>query len=114
MGITHRPVNLAAGGRVIAVVYHVQNVNAYDSRLKEWMRRFHDVATHYLANYLGWRRLIELTRETLSPSAVLLAALGMNSVQQLTVTYPFLMPRSHSLLSRYNRTPFLSAIQPEC
>lgn len=56
MGITHRPVNLAAGQRVVAAVYHVQNVNAYDSRLKEWMRRFHGVATHYLGNYLGWRR----------------------------------------------------------
>lgn len=86
MSITHRPVNLAAGVRVIAGVYHVQNVNAYDSRLKEWMRRFHGVATHYLASYLGWRRLIERTHETLSLSAVLLAALGMNSVQQLTVT----------------------------
>ncbi len=50
------------------------------------MRRFHGVATHYLANYLGWRRLIERTHETLSPSAVLLATLEMNSVQQLTVT----------------------------
>ncbi|MBK7464831.1 MAG: IS1595 family transposase [Betaproteobacteria bacterium] len=59
MGITHRPVNLAAGQRVVAGVYHVQNVNAYDSRLKEWMRRFHGVATRYLGNYLGWRRLIE-------------------------------------------------------
>ena len=43
MGITHRPVNLAAGQRVVAGVYHVQNVNAYDSRLKEWMRHFHGV-----------------------------------------------------------------------
>lgn len=86
MGIAHRPVNLAAGVRVIAKVYYVQNVNAYDSRLKEWMRRFHGVATHYLANYLGWRRLIDCAHGTLSPSAVLLAALGMTPVQQLKVT----------------------------
>ena len=33
MGITHRPVNLAAGQRVVAGVYHVQNVNAYDLSL---------------------------------------------------------------------------------
>jgi hypothetical protein len=33
IGITHRPVNLAAGIRVISKVYHVQNVNAYGSRL---------------------------------------------------------------------------------
>jgi len=86
IGIAHRPINLAAGIRVIAGAYHVQNVNAYDSRLKEWMRRFHGVATHYLANYLGWRRLIERTHDIPSPSAVLLAALGMNSIQQVTVT----------------------------
>lgn len=86
IGIAHRPANLAAGVRVIAGVYHVQNANAYDSRPKEWMRRFHGVATHYLANYLGWRRLIERAHDTPSPSAVLLAALGMNLVQQVTVT----------------------------
>lgn len=86
MGITHRPVNLAAGIRVVAGVYHVQNVNAYDSRLKEWIRRFHGVATCHLANYLGWRRLIERTHNAPSPRDVLLAALGMSPLQQLTVT----------------------------
>lgn len=30
---------------MVAGVYHVQNVNAYDSRLKSWIRRFHGVAT---------------------------------------------------------------------
>lgn len=86
IGIAHRPINLAAGIRVVAKVYHVQNVNAYDSRLKEWMRRFHGIATRYLANYLGWRRMIDPTHGSLSPQAVMLAALGMNGVQQLTVT----------------------------
>jgi len=86
MGIVHRPVNLAQGIRVIAGVYHVQNVNAYDSRLKEWMHRFHGVATRYLANYLGWRRLIERSHNAPQPRTVLLAALGMNHDQQLTVT----------------------------
>lgn len=86
IGITHRPINLAAGIRVIGKVYHVQNVNAYDSRLKEWMRRFHGVATHYLANYLGWRRLIDRAHDSPSPRAFMLAALGMGGDQQLTVT----------------------------
>jgi transposase-like protein len=85
MGIVHRPINVAAGIRVVAGVYHIQNVNAYDSRLKQWMRRFHGVATHYLANYLGWRRLIERSNKALSPNDVLLAALGVND-QQLKVT----------------------------
>lgn len=86
IGITHRPINLAAGIRVVGKVYHVQNVNAYDSRLKAWMIRFHGIATHYLANYLSWRRLIDPAHGALSPRAVLFAALGMNSVQQLTMT----------------------------
>jgi hypothetical protein len=29
---------------------HVNNVNAYHSRFKEWMRRFHGVATRNLPN----------------------------------------------------------------
>lgn len=82
MGITHRPVNLAAGQRVVAGVYHIQNVNAYDSRLKEWMRRFHGVATRYLGNYLGWRRLIERHDREISSADFLRAALGIDGVQQ--------------------------------
>lgn len=76
MGITHRPVNLAAGQRVVAGVYHVQNVNAYDSRLKGWMKDFHGVATKYLANYLGWRRMLERAGSAISPAVVLRAAMG--------------------------------------
>ena len=86
IGIAHRPINLAAGIRVVGEVYHVQNVNAYDSRLKTWVRRFHGVATHYLPNYLGWRRLIDRSHNLLSPAAFLSASLGINPVQQLTVT----------------------------
>lgn len=34
-------------------VYHIQDVNAYDGRLKGWMFRFRGVATKKLPNYLG-------------------------------------------------------------
>ena len=37
----------------------IQNVNAYHSRLKTWMHRFNGVATKYLPNYLGWRRMFD-------------------------------------------------------
>ena len=40
-------------------IFHVQNVNAYDSRLKEWIKHFHGVATKYLTSYLGWMRLLD-------------------------------------------------------
>ncbi len=87
LGVTHRPVNLTAGIRVIAGVYHIQNVNAYDSRLKLWMRRFHGVATKYLENYLGWRRWLERWGVHNSPIIALQAALGReNQFQQLMQT----------------------------
>lgn len=41
-------------------VFHIQAVNAYHSRLKNWMARFNGVATEKLPNYLQWRRLHEL------------------------------------------------------
>lgn len=57
-GITHESVNLSAGIRVNRA-FHVQNVNAYHSRLHQWLARFHGVATRYLPNYLGWRRALD-------------------------------------------------------
>jgi len=75
LGVAHRPINLSAGIRVVAGVYHVQNVNAYDSRLKDWIRRFRGVATCYLDSYLGWFRAIDRTRGAgLNPASLLASA----------------------------------------
>ncbi len=57
-GISHETINLSKGERVKGA-FHLQNVNAYHSRLKNWLQRFHGVATKYLTNYLGWRRSLE-------------------------------------------------------
>jgi len=46
----------APGNQTTSSRFSHQHVNAYHSRLKEWMRRFHGVATKNLPNYLGWRR----------------------------------------------------------
>lgn len=43
--LVYRSVNLAADQRVINNMYHIKNVNAYDSRLKQWMAKFHGMAT---------------------------------------------------------------------
>ena len=75
-GIAHRPINVQQGIRVVDGVFHIQNVNAYDSRLKTWMRRFHGVATQYLEHYLGWRRLLERYRDRISPALCLNEAAG--------------------------------------
>jgi hypothetical protein len=32
---------------------HINNVNGYHGRLKEWLRPFHGVATEYPDHYLG-------------------------------------------------------------
>lgn len=78
-GIAHRPINVQRGIRVLDGVFHIQNVNAYDSRLKTWIRRFHGVATKYLEHYLGWRRLIERYRDAISPTICLNEAAGRYS-----------------------------------
>lgn len=84
-GIPHRPVNLRQKRRVNGP-FHIQNVNAYDSRLKNWMRPFHGVATRYLTHYLGWRRILERHKILINPLILLKEALGLFDVQHLTQT----------------------------
>jgi len=67
-------------------VQRSQNVNAYGSRLKQWMHQFHGVATQYLKNYLGWRRIIERQTASLLPQSILSIALKLNNRQQLMMT----------------------------
>jgi transposase-like protein len=81
-GIEHRAVNLSAGVRVAGAL-HVQNVNAYHSRFKQWLRRFNGVASRYLPNYLGWRWALDGGRIS-SPEMLLRSALG--APPHLTVT----------------------------
>ena len=52
-------INSSAKEYVREKIYHIQNVNAYDSRLKSWMMHFNGVATKYLESYLGWMRLLD-------------------------------------------------------
>jgi transposase-like protein len=83
--IAHQPLNLAQGIRVKDKVFHIQNVNAYDSRLKAWMARFNGVSTKYLPNYLGWFRMLDAGGDALSPKHIVNAAMG-KPYQQWLVT----------------------------
>jgi transposase-like protein len=56
-------------------VWHGQNVNAYDSRLKGWMGHFPGVATQYLHHYLGWRRLLDRFKDSVTGQPFLFHAL---------------------------------------
>lgn len=40
-------------------IYHVQTVNSYQGRLKEWLAPFRGVATKYLNRYLTWHIIHE-------------------------------------------------------
>jgi hypothetical protein len=51
-------------------------VRTYSTELQDWMVRFHGVASRYLPNYLGWRRLLAHQQGGISPSQVLLHAIG--------------------------------------
>ena len=61
---------------------HINNVNAYHGRLKEWMRRFHGVATANLPNYLSWRRTIEALGHGSNQEAWIMGAAGLGPYQQ--------------------------------
>ena len=61
---------------------HINNVNAYHGRLKEWMQRFHGVATKNLPNYLSWRRTIEALATASTPEAWIMGAARLGPYQQ--------------------------------
>ena len=76
LGVEHQAINVSRGMRVRGP-WHVQNVNAYVSRLRGWMRRFKGVATKYLDSYLGWFRMLDRFAPTgVQPAQVLGLAIG--------------------------------------
>lgn len=76
LGVQHQAINVSRGIRVRGP-WHVQNVNAFVSRLRGWMRRFKGVATKYLDSYLGWFRMLDRYAPTgPQPAAVLGLAIG--------------------------------------
>jgi hypothetical protein len=64
---------------------HINNVNAYHGRLKQWLARFNGVATKNLPNYLGWRRALEAWGDLATPQNWIKSAIGDGPYQQLTL-----------------------------
>lgn len=76
MGIEHHAL-VGAIGRRVRGPWQIQNVNAYHSRLKGWIRRFRGIATSYLNHYLGWFRVIDrCAPEHINPANLLDLSLG--------------------------------------
>ena len=57
--ITHVSLVARRGERVKDGAFHIQNVNAFTSTLKNWMYKFRGVATKHLQKYLNWRRFVD-------------------------------------------------------
>ena len=75
-----KTINASKKGHVKGI-YHIQNVNAYDSRLKEWMKHFHDIATKYLDSYLRWMCLLE-REKNITAKQLLAVIFGRNFIVQ--------------------------------
>lgn len=79
-GISHEAVKLRAGERVRGAL-HVQNVNAYHRRFRQWLARFYGVASRYLPNYLGWHWALDGQRIA-TPDRFPRAALGSSNTER--------------------------------
>ncbi len=78
-GIAFHVLPKPGGPRPGAPDLHINNVNAYHSRLKEWLRHFHGVATKNLAHYLGWRRTLEALDDSDQQTQWLSRAMGVGA-----------------------------------
>ncbi len=81
-GIAHQAVNLQAGVRVrrsTAGAIHVQNVNGYHQRFRQWLARFNGVASRYLPNYLGWQWALDGGRISTAEQLLRIAIGRINS-----------------------------------
>lgn len=76
LGLEHHGLNTLRGVHRRGA-WHIQNVNAYHSRLKGWLQRFRGVPTSYLPHYLGWFRALDRNRRN-----------GMNATALLALAIP--------------------------
>jgi transposase-like protein len=77
--IPHEILNSQKNERVKRKIYHIQNINNYHKRLKEWMIKFHGVATKYLRNYVsGFKIIDEVKNLTHKTEKILRFCLSVN------------------------------------
>lgn len=77
--ITHKKFNVSKGQKTVDKIYHVQNVNNMDMRLRKFMDSFNGVATKYLQNYLNWFLVLEkIKNKTNKIATVAFIALASN------------------------------------
>jgi hypothetical protein len=53
-------------------MYNIQHINAFHSKLKEWMYGFHSISTKYIANYwFEWLELFNTEKDTVKSKHLL-------------------------------------------
>lgn len=66
VGVDHKELNQSKKARTKGI-HHIQNVNAFHSRLKSWMRDYKGVASKHLDNYLALFRFVDAHRGEITP-----------------------------------------------
>ncbi len=69
--LRHGFVNISKGEFIKKDVVHIENIRSYCDRMKQWMERFHGVATSYLNSYVSWFRAFDEFGYKLSPVLIL-------------------------------------------
>ena len=72
-GIVHEAINVRAGEQARGAI-HLNHVNGWHSRFKRWLVRFHGIASRYLLNYSGWRRVLD-ARQLTTPFQLLVVTI---------------------------------------
>ena len=57
--VKHKTIMASHGQRITEKIYHIQNVNNTDKRIRDFMRPMNGVATKYLQSYLNWFLVLE-------------------------------------------------------
>jgi transposase-like protein len=65
-GISHKTIMASHNQRVTEKIYHVQNVNNMDKRVRDFMKPRNGVATKYLQNYLNWFLALEKIKNSVN------------------------------------------------
>ena len=58
------------GKKTVTGIYHIQHLNVYHSKLKQFLARFRGVLSKYLNNYLTWNNVVEHKVGTLCEKVV--------------------------------------------
>ena len=53
-----------AGGKGKKGNYHIQHINNYHSRLKDFIKKFNGVSTKYLGNYIVWHNFVNFAHDS--------------------------------------------------